>query len=352
MRCDPCSRRSRSCIRALTLGALFVVCAPSQARSQADTTRVTVTGTVVDGVTRQPLDGVQVLIPELGVTARSDADGRFVLADLRLGTYELTIERQGYQRTTGPLQVLRPGSFVVALTPEGGAADEESSRISGQVLDQETGEPLEGVEVVIEGTGMTQPSSAEGRFAFPLVGPGSYTLSFTRLGYARRDEAVTVGPSQVLSLEIRMGIEPIGLEPIAVSVEARSLALDLAGFYGRREATSGIFISRDQIEERRPVQTTDLFMALPGVRVIGSGIQRSVYLRAGLQMSLSQPGGCAPLVYLDGMPLGPASGVNSLDRIVNPTEIAGIEIYVGVAKTPLQYLAPGSNCGVIVIWTR
>ena len=350
MRCDPCSHRAHLCIRAFVLGAVLLVCAPAQARSQADTTRVTVSGTVVDAVSKRPLDGVQVLIPELSVTVRSDADGRFVLADLRLGTYELRLEREGYQPTTGPLQVLRPGSFVVPMTPVGGAPDEESSRVSGRVTDQETGKPLEGVEVAIEGTGMRQVSSEEGRFAFPVVAPGSYRLSFSRIGYARRDEAITVGSSRVLSLEIGMGIEPIGLEPIAVSVEARSLALDLAGFYGRREATSGIFISQDQIEERRPVQTTDLFMALPGVRVIGSGIQRSVYVRAGLQSTLGQLA-CAPLVYLDGIPVGTAADGN-LDRVVSPIAIAGIEIYVGVAKIPLQYLAPGSNCGVIVMWTR
>lgn len=350
MRHDPRFRRSRSCIRAVALGAVLHVCAPAQARSQADTTRVTVSGTVVDAVSKRPLDGVRVLIPELGVSARSDADGRFVLAELRRGTYELTLEREGYQRTTGPLQVLRPGSFVVSLTPAGGAPDAESSRISGWVSDQETGEPLEGVEIAIGGTAMRQVSDKDGRFAFPAVAPGSYTVSFTRLGYARRDEAITVRPSRVLSLEIRMGVEPIGLEPIAVSVEARRLALDLAGFYARREATSGIFIAQDQIEERHPVQTTDLFMALPGVRVIGSGLERSVYLRAGLQSTLSQLG-CAPLVYLDGIPVGTAADGN-LDRVVNPIAIAGIEIYVGVAKIPLQYLTPGSNCGVIVMWTR
>jgi len=246
--------------------------------------------------------------------------------------------------------VLRPGSFVVALTPSAGAAGGESSRIAGRVSDQGSGEPLEGVEVAIEGAAASQVCDAEGRFAFPRVGAGTYTLSFSRLGYGSRSEPITVGPGQVLSLEIRMGVEPIRIEPIAVSVESKSLVLDLAGFYGRRDATSGIFITQEQIEARNPIQLTDMFVSLPGVRVSGSGIERSVALRLGLQTTFKH-NVCPPLVILDGMPVQ-APGPGDLDRLVSPWQIAGIEVYGSAAKLPLEFHGPGSGCGVIVIWTR
>jgi hypothetical protein len=67
MQRDPGVYRTHLCIRAVALGAVLLVCAPADVRSQADTTRVTVTGTVVDGATRRPLEGVAVAVREIGL---------------------------------------------------------------------------------------------------------------------------------------------------------------------------------------------------------------------------------------------------------------------------------------------
>jgi hypothetical protein len=68
-------------------------------------------------------------------------------------------------------------------------------------------------------------------------------------------------------------------------------------------------------------------------------------------MTLSQ-GICAPAVFLDGILMEGAAQAGGLDRIVQPSEIQGMEIYTGITRVPLQYSTPGSRCGVIVLWTR
>jgi hypothetical protein len=327
---------------------------PLSAQEVTDTVRVTITGTVVDELARRPLEGVEVRLPELDLVVHSSAGGQFTLRDLPLGTYEMVLEAEGYRSISGPLQVIREGSFTVAMSSTGRAAAGESGRVTGEVREQESGDPLVGVEVTAEGTRLLQVTNAGGHFVFPVVAPGQYTLNFHRLGYADRAQEIDVEADQILTLEVEMGVEPIELEPISVTVEAKSLALELAGFYDRRDANPGFFISREQIEERMPVNTTDLFEGLPGVKVIREFITRRVVLTGSRAISLIQrQDDCNPAVWLDGQLIHQAGPGDTawVDRLINPGEIAGVEVYHRASRIPVRYNVGGA-CGVIVFWTR
>ena len=324
------------------------------AQEVTDTVRVTIIGTVVDQVTQRPLEGVEVRIAELDLVIQSDGGGQFTLRNLPLGTYDMVLEAEGYRSISGPLQVIREGSFAVSMSSLGRVAPGESGRVTGVVREQESGDPLEGVEVTAEGTRLLHITNDRGRFVFPRVAPGQYTLNFHRLGYADRARQIDVDADQILTLGVEMGVEPIELEPISVTVEAKSLALDLAGFYDRRDASPGFFISREQIEERRPVNTTDLFDGLPGVKVVRAGITRRVLLSGSRAISLVQrPDDCNPAVWLDGQLVHHAGPGDTawVDRLVGPGEIAGVEIYHRASRIPVRYNVGGA-CGVIVFWTR
>ncbi|MCK5651611.1 MAG: carboxypeptidase regulatory-like domain-containing protein [Gemmatimonadetes bacterium] len=345
----------RPALRLFTLLVISGAFSPALSGQEVtDTVRVTITGTIVDELTRRPLEGVEVRVSGLDVVVQSDAGGQFVLQDLPLGTYEMAMEVDGYRSVSGPLQVLREGSFTVAMSPVGGVARGESGRVAGQVRERENGGPLEGVEVTAEETRLLQITNDRGRFVFPAVAPGQYTLTFHRLGYADRARQITVEADQILTLDVRMGVEPIELEPISVTVEGKSLALELAGFYDRRDASPGFFISREQIEERMPVNTTDLFEGLPGVKVIREFITRRVVLTGSRAVSfIQQPDDCNPAVWLDGQLVHHAGPGDTawVDRIIGPGEIAGVEVYHRASRIPVQYNVGGA-CGVIVFWTR
>jgi hypothetical protein len=38
--------------------------------------------------------------------------------------------------------------------------------------------------------------------------------------------------------------------------------------------------------------------------------------------------------------------------MIAPEQVEAVEFYAGPAQTPLKYSRMGSNCGVLVIWTR
>jgi len=312
---------------------------------------------VVNAITGEAIEGAEILLSELDVHLVTDSLGYFRFSDLSLGTYWLSVTADGFRTAEGDFRVDKAGSFTLRLEPFEAAGAIRFGEVKGAVQNGSSGDLLEAAEVSFPDLNLTTLTNARGQFSFPEIPPGTHFLQTSYLGYSPRSDSVEVQPGDFVSLGINLAREPIELEPLVVTVERRRLSLDLAGFYDRREGSSGIFLTREDIEAKQPIYTADVFESLPGVRVFaGNGSDRAVVLRAGMRGSASSPIAlCGPTVYLDGFPIergGRGSVSAYLDRIVRPFQIAGLEIYTSGATTPLQYKGLGSDCGVIVIWTR
>jgi len=60
-------------------------------------------------------------------------------------------------------------------------------------------------------------------------------------------------------------------------------------------------------------------------------------------------GSCMPTVLIDNMAVqGAASDLNA---VINPTDVAAIEVYNSANETPAEFRRSGS-CGTVVIWTK
>ncbi len=59
----------------------------------------------------------------------------------------------------------------------------QTGKITGVVRDATTSQPLEGVEIFIEGTGVTAFSASNGRYFLVSVPPGVYNVVARRPGY-------------------------------------------------------------------------------------------------------------------------------------------------------------------------
>lgn len=127
----------------------------------------------------------------------------------------------------------------------------------------------------------------------------------------------------------------------------RIRTLDGGGFEERRRTLrSGRFLSEDDIRRRAPVQISDLFRGLPGMRVEPDITMRGAFSEEGTM------GDCTPAVFLDGSPLPPVSSLRSedIDLWVRPSQIWGIEVYP--RTPPPQFQVAQTACGSIVIWTK
>ncbi len=321
-------------------------------------TRATITGTVVNAVTRQPIDGVTVQISYMGYRIETDAEGRFTLRAIPVGNYRLSLSHPGYHPAVGDFAIMRSGEFEAAMDPVGENIDELMTGIVGVVSDERGGGAIAGAGVRVGGGGQGTRTDVRGAFALDDLAPGANVVEFSQIGYATRTETIEVLPGRVTNVRLSLSADPLLLDPIVVTVERREVALQSAGFYDRLDQGFGEFVDRAEIESRGPAEMTDIFSRVPGVELFAdpdNPIERYVVLRGGRQSSFSAGpyGRCFPRVVLDGQVI--SSGGDepaALDRMLDPAAIAGVEVFSTASGVPVQYGGVGSSCGVILIWTR
>jgi hypothetical protein len=231
--------------------------------------------------------------------------------------------------------------------------------ITGRVLDDSTGEPISGAVLrVLDHTQNTLRSAVTddaGGFRLSGLRRGPFRLRVARIGFAE-----TLTPTwylrgcEILVVEVRLHPEAVVLAPLSIVASRRIQGSPvLEGFHERRTSGLGTYITRSDIEHRRPQMVTDLLASVPGVQLIGSGTgaRRTVHFgRAAANRD------CPAQVYLDGMLLNrPIRGGDpgiGIDDAVHPGNVEGIEIYRGLSGVPAEFLGPQAHCGVVVIWTR
>ena len=74
-----------------------------------------ITGIVTDAVSGQPIEAVQVSVPELGIGVQSLAEGRFVLVGVPAGTYEVRAEIIGHLAASESVVVPADGAVFVGF---------------------------------------------------------------------------------------------------------------------------------------------------------------------------------------------------------------------------------------------
>jgi hypothetical protein len=214
------------------------------------------------------------------------------------------------------------------------------------LLDASTGQPLVSGTLALltaDSTVATQAlTDSAGNFVLRAPAKGSYHLRGERIGYRT---AVTppleLESDDTLRVEFRLSVDAVELNPITVMSYSRRPSGPLGGFYERaRRRAFGSFITREDIEQRHPIQTTDLLRTIPGVQLTPSrfGGRYNVRMR-----------GCVPRVYLDGVVIRMAG--LTIDDLVHPNELEGIEVYRSAAEVPGEFTSFG-GCGAIALWTR
>ncbi|HLB09530.1 MAG TPA: carboxypeptidase regulatory-like domain-containing protein, partial [Gemmatimonadaceae bacterium] len=280
--------------------------------------------------------------------ARANDDGWFAICGLDPGDYQLRAENGA--RNTGFIDaVVRPRdiarlSLVLGADSPGAPADTAahgSARLAGTVTTHD-GHPLEGAQVVVDGSPLTAATDARGAFALEGVPDGSRMVEARALGYAPTRVAVAPSRDQPSTVAIVMEKRVETLQTVTVFGKESRRMRDLSGFSERSTRGFGRFLTRAQIDRADVQDVCDLLRRVPGVSVspdAGMGCGASV-------RGVGSPNRCEPTVYLDNMPFG--GSVAEFTRSISPRDIMGIEIY-STATEPPQY--PGA-CGSIVAWTR
>ncbi|MDE2874005.1 MAG: carboxypeptidase-like regulatory domain-containing protein [Gemmatimonadota bacterium] len=313
---------------------------------------VAITGRVIDAITGEPIEGVAVVVEGLGLRFETDVNGEFSVERIAIGGYRLQLTHPAYNPAVGDFNVFRAGGFQTAMAPVIVSGSEVITGIMGVLTDRDSGSPLAGARVQLDGGQGGTLTDGRGRFMLEELAAGWHVIGFSQFGYATRSDSIEVIRGRVTNVQASLSVDPVQLAPLEVVVERREVALQKTGFYERQSEGFGEFIDREDIEFRGPAEMTDMFQGIPGVLVHADGIDKSIVLRSGRIGDL-QGNYCFPRVYLDDI-LVHRGGEEpaGIDHLLTPGVVAGVEIYPSTAGMPAQYTSTGASCGVIVIWTR
>jgi len=103
-----------------------------------------------------------------------------------------------------------------------------TGKLSGSVTNKETGEPLIGANVMVEGTVLGAATDIEGNYFILQVPPGTYTVRFTMIGYqtvVMNDVRIRV--DLTTTLDGKLSESAVGLEEVIVQAERPMIQTDV-----------------------------------------------------------------------------------------------------------------------------
>jgi len=202
--------------------------------------------------------------------------------------------------------------------------------VKGKVTDQESGEALPGVNVVVKGTTNGTITMADGTYTLDV--PSDATLQFSFIGYKLQEVPVSGNTTIDVALEI----------------EATQLDEVVAIGYGtakKKDITGSVSSVSGETLEAIPVTSAAEAMAgqMAGVQVITTegSPDADITIRVRGGGSITQDN--SPMYIVDGFP------VNSINDIP-ASEIQSIDVLKDASSTAI-YGARGAN-GVIIITTK
>jgi TonB-linked SusC/RagA family outer membrane protein len=211
--------------------------------------------------------------------------------------------------------------------------------ITGQVTDAATGEPLAGVNIVLEGTATGEVTNNSGYYSISVPDENT-VLVFSYVGYAT--QSVTIGIQRIINLTL--------------TPEAQELEEAVAIGYGtikKSDLTGAISsVKQDEIEKVAPVNVqTALQGRAAGVYVSQNsgrpGTEPVIRIRGTGTVNTH-----APIYVVDGviMDISDVRDEASTISFLNPADIARIEVLKDASATAI-YGSRGAN-GVILITTN
>lgn len=267
---------------------------------------------------------------------------------------------------------LRFGSASALLAPWLAAGAQSGNRkIDGRVLDtRDRPVPF----VTLTAKGVTATTDDSGHFQLTVASKDRVEFDVRRLGYTPTRMALAPGGDTTVSVLLLPG--PAQLGAVEVTSAATKKSPMIAGFEDRmrerqRGAGTGTFLTAKDIENIHPMRTTAILEMQNSIFVRKTAVdQWAIYGKLG------NGGECPANIFIDGVQMDGASDLAAqrisskrvttmamvptipavpVDQFLEPTDIAGIEIYPRGLLAPQQFHVAdptASRCATIVFWTK
>lgn len=220
---------------------------------------------------------------------------------------------------------------IIVITPSESIVQQFT--VSGTVTDATTGEPLPGVNIVVEGTTTGVISDIDGKYSITLEN-SSATLSFSFVGYIA--QRIALGGKNVIDVKLEADVRK--LDEVVVVGYGTMKKLDVSG--------SIVSTNSSVIRE---IPSTNAAAALqgrlPGIEMSQVSTRPGSAMQIRIRGERSLNGDNNPLIVVDGIPFPPTATLND----ISPADIKSIDILKDASATAV-YGSRGAN-GVIIITT-
>ena len=187
-------------------------------------------------------------------------------------------------------------------------------RVVGSVVDAESGQPVDNVQVFLRGTGRGASTQANGRYFILNVQPGQYTVSARRLGY-QEQQITNVTVLIDVSREINFRLSKTSATLAAVRIEAPPTPLIQPGITGSSDAiTAADLQALPVVDVKGALALQAGFLAVPENTDVLSYTDRTRGLEP-VRVRGGRPG--ETLTLIDGIPVnnflfgGPAIDIST-----------------------------------------
>ncbi|WP_317127415.1 SusC/RagA family TonB-linked outer membrane protein [Hymenobacter oligotrophus] len=251
--------------------------------------------------------------------------------------------------------------LMLCLGAAGSAiAQQQAYTLQGRVTD-ERGQGLPGTTVLVGGTTQGASTDADGNYTFSAqLAPGSYTLTFSSIGFTAQNRSVTLGSvtsvtTNVTMREARQSLDDVVVVGSTVSTNRRELGNAISTVSGQELTRSGTGAVLNSLQGK-----------VPGAQIVQNSGDPAGSISVRLRGIKSLSGSSDPLYVIDGVIISNSSvnvsqlavsndvgsaqvGQNRLADL-NPNDIESINVLNGAAAAAI-YGSRAAN-GVVLITTK
>ncbi|MCX8009707.1 MAG: TonB-dependent receptor, partial [Ignavibacteria bacterium] len=161
--------------------------------------------------------------------------------------------------------------FLILISNFKIALSGTTGKISGRVTNSETGDPIPGVSVVIQGTTMGAATNFEGYYVINNVPPGTYTLIVSAIGFQKQQfNNVKVSTDFTTKLNAQLVPEAVAMGTVIVEAQAPLIRTDLTSSHTTVDAAT---------IEALPIEGISQVLTLQAGIIQGSGGE--LHIRGG-----------------------------------------------------------------------
>src|SRR5688572_16176772 len=129
----------------------------------------------------------------------------------------------GARGSTARVSVLALGVFAFLVLSGSAAFAQVTGKVIGTVTDSETGQPLVGAQVVVEGTNLGNVTNEDGYYFINNVPVGLEQLTAQYLGYQTTTNEQRILAGQTMTVDFQLSSEVVQAEGIVATIEREPL---------------------------------------------------------------------------------------------------------------------------------